>query len=77
MTPTEFVMAPHGSSPAGPCAFCGHPDRRHRMWDTIRKRFSAGESIKALATDYGYAPREIEQWLRLAMTEPKRRKAAK
>lgn len=21
--------------PCGPCAFCGHKDKRHRLWDTI------------------------------------------
>lgn len=21
--------------PRGPCAFCGHEDARHRLWDTI------------------------------------------
>lgn len=21
--------------PAGPCMLCGHPDKRHRLWDTI------------------------------------------
>ena len=21
--------------PCGPCAFCGHPDKRHRLWDML------------------------------------------
>jgi hypothetical protein len=21
--------------PCGPCAFCGHTDKRHRLWDAI------------------------------------------
>ncbi len=36
----------------GPCAFCGHPDARHRMVDTITERYTAGETVEALAQDY-------------------------
>lgn len=37
----------------GPCAFCGGPDARHRVWDAIRERRAAGESVEDLARDYG------------------------
>ncbi len=36
----------------GPCAFCGHADARHRMVDTITERYTAGETVEALAQDY-------------------------
>ena len=58
--------------PAGPCLVCGHPDKRHRMWDAIRDRFLAGESLAASARDYDVSRAEIEQWLRGAMTERRR-----
>ena len=70
MTAEDYLTAPHHKPPAGPCAFCGYPDKRHRMWDMIRGRFAAGESIADLAKDYGQTPLEIEQWLRLAITAP-------
>lgn len=66
-----YVFAPHGEPPAGPCGFCGAPDKRHRLWDAICSQFSAGESIDDLAVDYGYTRLEIEQWLRLALTAPR------
>lgn len=34
------------------CAFCGHPDSRHRLVDAIVNRHRAGESVEALADDY-------------------------
>jgi hypothetical protein len=39
--------------PRGGCAFCGHKDARHRLWDTIIERHTAGDSIAFLADDYG------------------------
>ena len=68
---TRYVFAPHGSPPAGPCLVCGrHHDKRHRMWEAIRDRFVAGDTIEDLAEEYGYTRVEVEQWLRLAMTDP-------
>src|SRR5690606_42040108 len=29
--------------PRGPCAFCGHRDARHRIFDAIKERRRAGE----------------------------------
>lgn len=67
-----YVFAAHGSAPAGPCLVCGYPDKRHRLWDAIKDRFAAGESLDELATDFDYTREEIEQWLRLALTAPRR-----
>jgi len=38
--------------PAGPCAFCGHKDKRHRLWDVIMGMFAGGDKIEAIANDY-------------------------
>ena len=35
--------------PCGPCAFCGHPDKRHRMWDML---IDAQDSPEMLAKMY-------------------------
>jgi hypothetical protein len=75
----DYIFAPHGSPPAGPCLVCGrHPDKRHRLWDAIKDMFVAGDSLDELAEEYGYTRLEIEQWLRLALTDlqPVRKKRA-
>ena len=46
----------------------------HRR-DAVRDRFLAGESLAALARDYQTSRAKIEQWLRVAMTEQRRRRA--
>ena len=38
---------------SGPCAFCGGPEARHRVLDTIVERFRAKESVTDIALDYG------------------------
>ena len=45
--------------PRGPCGFCGGPDARHRIFDVIRDRRAAGESISALADDYRVTEKHI------------------
>lgn len=36
MTYRECLAAlDHDFPPCGPCAFCGGPDKRHRLWDAI------------------------------------------
>ncbi len=37
--------------PRGPCAFCGHRDARHRLWDTFMSHSEAGDTA-----------REIQRW---------------
>ena len=60
----------------GPCGICGYPDARHRMWDVILARFLAGESIVALARDYQMTRAEVEEYLRLAIKDRRRRRRA-
>ncbi len=71
MKKEEYVGAPHSAPPSGVCAFCGYPDRRHRLWDMVLSRFKAGETLQDLATDYDYTRDQMEQWLRLAVTAPR------
>lgn len=47
---------------AGPCAFCGRPDKRHRLFDGIREAYRAGESIGDIADDYDLSPERVE-WI--------------
>jgi len=52
--------------PAGPCAFCGHRDRRHRLWDTFMSYQAAGEPIEVIGEDFPSDRREaIEAVLRI------------
>lgn len=37
------------------CAFCGHPDQRHRIVDAIRDRIAAGERTSDVLNDYGWS----------------------
>jgi len=39
-------------SPCGPCMFCGHKDKRHRMWDIWLAMWHGGESIEFIAKLY-------------------------
>lgn len=41
--------------PCGPCAFCGGPDKRHRMLD----RHMSGEPVSSIAEDYGVTPEHV------------------
>lgn len=47
---------------AGPCAFCGRPDKRHRMFDAIRENHRAGDDIEMLADLYGLSV-EAVAWI--------------
>lgn len=59
--PSELdAVLPH----RGPCAFCGHPDARHRLFAAIVGRHKAGESVDELAEDYGLSRSMVEQVLR-------------
>ena len=46
--------------PRGPCGLCGHHDARHRIWDAMIGRSSAGESVKDLASDYDLTPAAVQ-----------------
>jgi len=46
--------------PAGPCAFCGHADKRHRLWDALLGNFRAGESVADIASCYGLSYEAVQ-----------------
>ena len=35
MNERERIELDRYFKPCGPCLFCGHPDKRHRLWDSI------------------------------------------
>ena len=32
-------------APCGPCFFCGHPDKRHRLWDMFLESTESDEDL--------------------------------
>ena len=38
--------------PCGECWFCGHRDKRHRMWDTFLSLSKGGDSAEFIAGIY-------------------------
>lgn len=48
----------------GPCVF--HPTRyaRHRLIDTIRSRYRAGDTVEELARDYGLSREAVKAAIR-------------
>ncbi len=57
-TSLDEAMYPY----AGPCWFCGRPDKRHRMFDAIREAHRAGDSVELLADGYQLTPAQIN-WI--------------
>lgn len=52
---------------AGPCAFCGATDRRHRMFDSIAGAVRAGDGAARVAKDFDVplpVIRAIVKWWR-------------
>lgn len=43
------------------CAFCGHPDRKHRIVDAIEERREAGERFDEVLEDYGLTSDDFYQ----------------
>lgn len=46
---------------AGPCAFCGGSDKRHRMADAITENVRAGDSVRLVADGYGVPVEAVER----------------
>lgn len=51
----------------GPCAMCGGPDARHRLFDEMRGRVRAGDTPESVAEDYGCTMEALH-----AVLEPKK-----
>lgn len=47
---------------AGPCALCGRPDKRHRLFDTIRGELKAGASVESICWNSSISEQAVE-WI--------------
>lgn len=54
--------------PAGPCAFCGLPDRRYRLLEAVAENVRAGDEIATVAADYEVGVAAIEAAVALGRT---------
>lgn len=48
----------------GPCAFCDHPDARHREWNAWVDRHKAGDSLEKIAQDFDVSIEVVEAVVR-------------
>lgn len=53
---------------AGPCAFCGLPDRRHRMLESVAENVRAGDSVHSVALDFGMPDTAVQAAVALGRT---------
>jgi hypothetical protein len=44
----------------GACGFCGGPDARHRVWDSIADAVAAGDDVDDVADDFA-CPADVVQ----------------
>ncbi len=52
--------------PRGPCAFCGHRDARHRLWDTMLAGVEDGNwTPQQTADDLEHSVEAVEAVLRI------------
>ncbi len=51
--------------PRGPCAFCGHKDARHWLWDTFMACQWGGETVEEIAHDLEHSIEAVEAVLRI------------
>jgi hypothetical protein len=55
--------------PAGPCAFCGLPDKRHRLLEAVAENFRAGGgSTTRIAAEYDVTKEAVEAAVALGRT---------
>lgn len=51
--------------PCGPCIFCGHEDKRHRLWDTFMDMNEGGDSPEVIAACFETPLDHVKAVLRL------------
>lgn len=49
----------------GPCAFCGHEDKRHRVWDVFISLAEGGEPAEKIAFMYDEPVEHIKAVLKI------------
>ena len=54
--------------PAGPCAFCGLPDKRHRFMEAVAENVRAGDSISSVMEDYDVTEDAVRSAVALGRT---------
>lgn len=54
--------------PAGPCAICGLPDKRHRMLEAVAENVRAGDSVPFVAEAYGVSELVVDAAVALGRT---------
>lgn len=54
--------------PAGPCVFCGLPDKRHRLLEAVAENVRAGESVAFVAEANGVTEQAIRAAVALGRT---------
>lgn len=57
---TDVAQLDRWYKPCGPCAFCGHKDKRHRVWDVWMAEAGAGASAAEIADDFGEPVEYVE-----------------
>lgn len=60
MTVPDYVLPLVGPE-CGPCAFCGHHDKRHRIAEAIREIVMAGDDPESVAALYGMPVLHVRQ----------------
>ena len=53
------------SNPCGECMFCGHKDKRHRLWDAWLSMSIAGDTPEFIARIYEEKPEYVKLVLKL------------
>ena len=70
---TKIIRSPELDSHysfCGPCAFCGHPDKRHRLWDAL---IDSPETEDMLVREYGVTLEHVKAVRRIRPYRRKRR----
>jgi hypothetical protein len=60
---------------AGPCAFCGYHDKRHRLADSLIENVRAGDSVRLVAEAYGVSEEAVSALVAYADERRRKRKA--
>jgi hypothetical protein len=53
------------SNPCGKCMFCGHKDKRHRLWDSWLSLSKGGETVEFIASLYDVNTEYVKLILKL------------
>ena len=60
---------------SGPCAFCFHPDQRHRLADSIIENVRAGDPVQMVADIYEVPESTVETLVAYAAERTRKKKA--